>query len=293
MNNKYKALMITAAVVAAAVLLVLGNALFVVKESEQAVILKFGKFVKSIREPGLHFKMPMVQQVTVYDKRLLDYDVAPTEIVTKDKRTLLIDSFSKWRIVDPEAFYKRVRNEIQARGRIKDVIFSELWQEFGQHTLEEIVSVNRRIFMESVTKRSHEKLKGMNVGIEIVDGRRKRADLPDENEVSVFKRMREERKRIATQFRSEGDEEANKIRARADKEKILLLADAYLTEQKTRGEGDAKSIKIYADAYRTDPEFYEFTRSLEAYGKALGSDNVVILTDQSEFLKYFNKSGSK
>lgn len=288
-----QAIKVAAAVGALALLLLVNSSFFVVGEHQQAVVLRFGLFVKSVRDPGLHMKIPIIQQVTVYDKRLLGYDVAPTEIVTKDKRTLLVDSFSKWRITDPEAFYKRVRNEINARGRIKDVIFSELWQEFGQHTLEEIVSESRPMFMKAVTERSNVKLKGMNVGIQMVDVRIKRADLPDDNETAVFRRMREERKRIATQFRSEGDEEANKIRAKADKEKIILLASAYKQKQKIRGEGDAKSIKIYADAYSTDPEFFEFTRSLEAYGKAFETGSVVILTDKSEFLKYFNQSRNK
>lgn len=278
-----------AALAVVAALLLAGDMVYIVKEYQQAVVLRFGKFIKAVQEPGFHLKMPFLQQVSIYDKRLLDYDVAPTEIVTKDKRTLLIDSFSKWRINDPEIFYKRVRSVFTARGRIKDVIFSDLAQEFGQHTLEEIVSINRRVFMEAVTARSNEKVKEMKIGIEILDVRIKRADLPAENKNAVFNRMRAERKRIATQFRSEGEEEANKIRAQADKEKVILLANAYETKQKLRGEGDAQSIKIYADAYKTDPDFFAFTRSLESYAKAFKSGNTIILTDKSEFLKYFNK----
>ena len=281
---------IAAAVVVVAVLLLLGDSLYIVKEYQQAVVLRLGKFITAVQEPGLHFKVPLLQQVSVYDKRLLEYDVVPTEIVTKDKRTLLIDSFSKWRITNPETFYKRLRTEFTARGRIKDVIFSDLAQEFGQHTLEEIVSINRREFMENVTNRSNAKVKEMGIGIEILDVRIKRADLPDENKNAVYQRMRAERHRIATQFRSEGAEEANKIRAKADKEKVILLATAYETKQKLRGEGDAKSIKIYADAYGADTDFFAFTRSLEAYEKAFASGNSIILTDKSEFLKYFSKN---
>ena len=287
MNQIIKAV---AGLVVVAILLLAGDTIFIVKEYQQAVVLRFGKFITSVQEPGFHMKVPILQQVSIYDKRLLDYDVAPTEIVTKDKRTLLIDSFSKWRITDPETFYKRVRNVFTARGRIKDVIFSDLAQEFGQHTLEEIVSINRREFMENVTKRSNTKMKELEVGIEILDVRIKRADLPDENKNAVFNRMRAERKRIAAQFRSEGEEEANKIRAQADKEKVILLANAYETKQKLRGEGDAKSIKIYADAYKTDPDFFAFTRSLESYDKAFATGNSIILTDKSEFLKYFNSA---
>ncbi len=278
------------AIVALAVIVLAGDVFYTVKEYEQAVVLRFGKFVTTVRNPGLHLKMPLVLQVTTYDKRLLGYDIAPTEIVTKDKRTLLVDSFSKWRITDPELFYKRVKTEANARGRIKDIIYSELWQEFGQHSLEEIVSVNRRVFMKKVTDRSNDKASELKMGIEILDVRLKRADLPPENQNAVFRRMREERKRIASQFRAEGREEANKIRAKADKEKTIMLAEAYRKEQETRGEGDAKSIKIYADAYNQDAEFFEFIRALESYGKALKTNSSVILTNESEFLKYFEKT---
>ena len=277
-------------VLVGALLLLLSDSIYIVAEYEQAVILRFGKFVTAVSEPGLHVKMPVVLQMTKYDKRLLGYDIAPTEIVTKDKRTLLVDSYSKWRIVDAEVFYKRVRTEAVVRGRIKDIIYSELWQEFGSHTLEEIVSVNRREFMEAVTARANDKAKQINIGIEIVDVRVKRADLPEENKNSVFQRMKEERKRIASQFRAEGEEEANKIRANADKEKVVLLAEAYKQEQILRGDGDSLAIKIYADAYKQDPEFFEFLRSLESYRTALNKDNTIILSDRSEFLKYFNSS---
>ncbi len=281
---------IVLAVVALVVIFLGSDFFFTVKENEQAVVLRFGKFVNTVSDPGLHMKLPIVLQVTKYEKRLLGYDIAPTEIVTMDKRTLLVDSFSKWRIVDPELFYKRVKTEVAAKGRIKDIIFSELWQEFGSHTLEEIVSVNRRVFMEEVTKRSNVKAQSLDMGIEIVDVRVKRADLPEENKNAVFRRMMEERKRIATQFRSEGEEEANIIRAGADKERTILLADAYKKEQEIRGEGDSRSIKIYADAYGKDQEFFEFTRSLDAYKTSLRYNNTVVLTDESEFLKFFNDS---
>ncbi len=277
--------------IAIAVLVLTGDTLYIIKEHQQAVILRFGKFEKSVQAPGLHAKLPILQQITVYDKRLLDHDVSPTEIVTKDKRTLLVDSFSKWQIIDPERFYKRMRTEGNARGRIKDIIFSELLQEFGLHTLEEIVSINRPVFMEAVTKRANEKAHNLQMGIDIIDVRIKRADLPEENKNAVFKRMREERKRIALEFRSEGEEEANKIRAKADKEKVIMLADAYEKEQQIRGEGDATSIKIYAKAYNEDAEFYDFMRSLEAYKHALSTDSTMILTEDSEFLKYLGSSG--
>lgn len=281
---------LVAGAIAVVILLLASGSMFVVKQHQQAVVLQFEQFVKVVQEPGLHFKLPVIQQVKTFDKRLLHFDVAPTEIVTKDKRTLLVDSFSKWRITNPEKFYKRVRTELNARGRIKEIIFSTMVQEFGQHTLEEIVSENRDVFMKDVTKRANDEVLKLQMGIKIADVRMKRADLPGENKSAVFKRMREERKRIATQFRSEGEEQANVIRAEADKDKTIMLADAYKREQELRGEGDALSIKIYADAYNQDSDFYEFTRSLDAYKKALTSDNVMVLTDKSEFLKYLGTS---
>ncbi|VAX24417.1 HflC protein [hydrothermal vent metagenome] len=261
---------------------------YILDQNQQVVVVEFGKLVRTVKEPGLHFKVPFIQSTIYYDNRLLDHDVQPTEIVTKDKRTLVMDNFAKWRIINPERFYMRLKTEAVARDRIKDIIYSELRLDFGSHTLEEIVSTHRDQLMKQVTKRSNSKANDLNMGIEIVDVRIKRADLPPENQLAVFNRMREERKRIARQWRSEGKEEAQKIRALTEKEKVIILAEAYKKEQEIRGEGDAKSIAITAEAFGKDPDFYTFLRSLEAYKTSLTSRSTLILTQNSPFLKYMS-----
>ncbi len=262
------------------------DSLFLVYQHEQAVVVEFGKFIKTINKPGLNFKKPFIQNVVFYDKRLLGHDVPPTEIVTKDKRNLIIDNFAKWRIFDPEKFYTRARTEAVAQNRLRDVIYSELRLDFGVHSLEEIVSSKRSELMDEVTKRANTKIKELDMGIEIIDVRIKRADLPSENQLAVFRRMTEERKRIAMQFRSEGKEAAQKIRATTDKEKTIILAKAYEKEQTIMGEGDAQSIKITAEAYGQDIGFYEFIRSLDAYKVSLVTNNTLVLSQKSPFLKY-------
>lgn len=265
------------------------NAFFIVSENEQAVVTQFGRFIQKVQKPGFYVKTPFIQSVVYYDNRLLGHDVQPTEVVTKDKRTLVIDNFAKWRIIDPEQFYKRAKTEAVAKDRLRDIIYSELRLDFGAHNLDEIVSTQRSSLMNQVTRRANIKLQELKMGVEIVDIRIKRADLPPENQLAVFNRMREERKRIARQFRAEGKEEAQKIRATTDKEKVIILAEAYRKEQQIRGEGDAKSIKITAAAFGQDEEFYGFIRSLEAYRKSLTNNGSMILTPDSPFLKYLRK----
>lgn len=276
-------------VVIVVVLFVATEAFFIINENEQCVVTQFGRFVRKIQKPGFHYKTPFIQSVIYYDNRLLDHDVQPTEVVTKDKRALIIDNFAKWKITDPEQFYKRAKTEAVAKDRLRDIIYSELRQDFGAHDLAQIVTTQRANLMKQVTERSNTKVQELKMGVEIVDVRIKRADLPPENQQAVFSRMREERKRIARQFRSEGKEEAQKIRAKTDKEKVILLAEAYRNEQRIRGEGDAKSIKITAEAFGKDEEFYAFIRSLEAYRKSLVTKGSMVLSPDSPFLKYLQK----
>jgi len=276
-------------VVIVMLLFVASDTFFIINENEQCVVTQFGRFVRKIQKPGFHYKTPFIQSVIYYDNRLLDHDVQPTEVVTKDKRALVIDNFAKWKIIDPEQFYKRAKTEAVAKDRLRDIIYSELRQDFGAHDLAQIVTTQRASLMKQVTERSNAKVQELKMGVEIVDVRIKRADLPPENQLAVFNRMREERKRIARQFRSEGKEEAQKIRAKTDKEKVILLAEAYKNEQRIRGEGDAKSIKITAEAFGKDEEFYSFIRSLEAYRKALVNKGSMVLSQDSPFLKYLKK----
>ena len=267
--------------------IVVGGAAFTINEREQGVVLQFGKPVATYKTPGIHFKLPFIQNLIIFEERILGYDAAPTEVVTKDKKNLVIDNFAKWKIIDPLLFLQTVRNEIGAQSRLDDIIYSELRVEVGKHDLSEIVSVSREDIMFNVTKTSDEKSR--EYGIEIIDVRIKRTDLPEENEKAVFNRMRAERTRIAKKYRSEGEEEALKIRASTDKERTILLAEAYRTAQAVRGEGESQALKIYADAYSKDQNFYDFLRSLEAYRTTLDSNSTIVLSPDDGFLKFINQ----
>jgi modulator of FtsH protease HflC len=260
---------------------------FVVDLTQSAIVVQLGKPVRSITEPGLQWKVPFIQDVTYFDKRLLDYDSGAQDVITKDKKTLLIDNFAKWRITDPLKVYQAFQTQRSAYKRLDDIIYSELRVEVGRHDLSEIVSKTRSDIMAIVTKRGNEKAAAY--GIEIIDVRIKRADLPEQNEKAVFARMQAEREREAKQYRAEGAEEAQKIRSDAEKDREILLADAYKTAEELRGEGDAKAFKQYADAYRQDPKFFEFTRSMEAYKKTFNGRSTLILTPDSEFFKYLRQ----
>ncbi len=269
------------------VIALIGTAMvtFTVDEKESIVITQMGKPVRTIVEPGLHFKLPYpFQTLHVFDDRLLEYDSAPTEIITKDKKNLVVDNYASWRIIDPLKFMQTVGTEIGAQSRLDDIVYSELRVELGARDLLETVALSRAEIMEIITGKCYQK--ALEYGIEVADVRIKRADLPEENEKFVFDRMRAERKRIANQYRSEGNEEATKIKAETDRDRTLILAEAYRKAQEIRGEGDAEALKIYANAYQRDPYFYEFTRSLEAYEKSLSQKAVVILSTESELFKY-------
>lgn len=267
---------------------VLFSSLFTVSEIQQGVVTQLGKPVRVVKNPGLHFKLPFFQQVIFFDNRLLDYDSAPTEVVTKDKKALVVDNYSRWRIKDPLLMLQTVQNENGAQARLDDIIYSELRLELGLHSLIEIVASKRKEIFSKVTASSNEKAK--EYGIEIIDVRVKRADLPPENEKAVFGRMRAERQRIARQYRSEGKEEALKIRSKTDKLRTILLADAYQQEQILRGNGDASAVTIYAEAFERDQEFYAFIRTLEAYKQSLKNNTTVILPPDSQFLRFLKES---
>ncbi len=261
---------------------------FVVDIIHTAIVVQLGKPVRTITEPGLKFKIPFIQDVIQFDKRLLDYDSAPQDVVTKDKKTLVIDNFAKWRIVEPLKFYEAFRTQRAARSRLDDIIYSELRVDLGQHDLSEIISKNRSEIMATVTKIANEK--ALEYGIEIKDVRIKRADLPEENEKAVFRRMQAERGREAKRYRSEGAEEAQKVRSEAEKEKEILLSEAYKKEQQLMGQGDAKAFGIYAEAYGKDAKFFEFMRSMEAYKKVFNEETTLVLTTNSEFFRFIQKN---
>jgi membrane protease subunit HflC len=269
-------------------LVVLGaSPFFIVDVTQTAIVVQLGKPVRTITQPGLQFKAPFIQEVTYFDKRLLDYDSSAQDVITQDKKTLLIDNFAKWRIIDPLKVYQAFQTQRGALRRLDDIIYSELRVELGRHDLSEIVSKTRAQIMAVVTERANEKAKAY--GIEIQDVRIKRADLPEQNEKAVFARMQAERERQAKQYRAEGAEEAQKIRSDAEKDREIILAEAYKTAEELRGDGDAKAFKIYAEAYRQDPKFFEFTRSMEAYKKTFSTNSTIVISPDSEFFKYLKQ----
>ena len=261
--------------------------LFVVDITQSAIVVQLGKPVRNITEPGLYVKVPFIQEVTYFDNRLLDYDSQAQDVITQDKKTLLLDNYAKWRIIDPLKVYQNFQTQRGARQRLNDIIYSELRVELGRHDLLEIVADHRADLMKIVTQRSHEKASAY--GIEIQDVRIKRADLPEQNEKAVFARMQAERERQAKQYRAEGAEEAQKIRSEAEKDREIILAQAYKESEELRGAGDAKAFKVYAEAYRQDIHFFEFTRSMEAYKKTFKDKSTIVMSPDSEFLHYLKQ----
>ncbi|MDP7580243.1 MAG: protease modulator HflC [Nitrospinota bacterium] len=277
-----------AVLIIAVILVTINLSVYTISMVEQSVVTQLGKPVRNVDEPGLHFKIPFIQKITKFPKQLLDYDSAPTEILTKDKKNLLIDNYAKWRILDSLKLLQTVRDTNGAQSRLDDIIYSELRVELGRHNLIDIVSTTRDEIMKLVTKRTNEKAK--EYGISVLDVRIKRADMPQEIANSIYNRMRTERERIAKEYRAQGKEEAQKIRAKTDKEKIVLLAEAYKKEQGIRGEGDAESIKIYAKSLEKDPEFYSFIRSMEAYKVLFKEKSTIILPPDTEFFRFLKES---
>ena len=272
---------------AAAAFLVWTSVFFTVPVWMQAVVVQLGDPVRTITEPGLYVKVPLIQDVLYFDKRLLDYEASPKEILTKDKQQLVVDNYSRWRIDDPLLFFRTVRNEAGAQSRLDDIVYSDLRETLGRHTLSDIVSGQRSDLMKEVTAASDMKTRAY--GIRLIDVRIKRADLPEKNELNVFNRMRTERERQAKRFRAEGDEEARKVRSDADKQVRILTADARQKSDVLRGEGDAQAVKIFADAYGRDPDFYEFVRTMDAYRKTIDADTTLILSTDSDFFRWLSK----
>ncbi|HER23942.1 MAG TPA: protease modulator HflC [Candidatus Atribacteria bacterium] len=270
------------------VLLFLANlSLFIVDETKQAIVLQFGKPIRAIKDAGLHWKLPFIQNVVFFEDRLLAYDAAPTEIITKDKKTLIVDNYARWKIINPLTFLQTVRDLNGAQARLDDIIYSELRVDLGLFDMSEIVSEKREGVMKRVTEVSNEKANTYGIGI--LDVRIKRVDLPPENEKYIFDRMKAERERIAKQYRAEGQEESAKIIAETEREKTVILAEAYKTAQTLKGEGEAEAVRIYAESFNQDPEFYKFFRTLESYKLTFKDKTTVLLSTDSEFLKYLTK----
>ena len=260
------------------------SSIFIVDETQQVVILQLGKPVKTVTEPGLNVKLPFpFQEKITFDDRLLEYDSPPEEILSKDKKSLIVDNYVRWKIVDPLQFLKTVQAIPTAKSRMDDIVYSELRRELGTHDMVEIITENREEIMDIVTRQSNSAT--LAYGISVVDVRIRRVDLPAENEESIYARMEAERKRQANKFRSEGEEEAQKIRAATDRDKTIILADAYKEAEKIRGEGDARAVQIYARSYSADPKFYEFVRTLDTYKKVVDDKTTLVLPSSSKLFK--------
>ena len=267
-----------------AVLVLFFQSVFTVHQVEQVLIVQLGKPIRPISEPGLHFKIPFIQEVFSFERRLLVFDQDPQEVLSADKKNLKVDNYARWRIVDPLRFFQRVRNEDGAMSRLSDIIYSNIREVLGQYTMMEIVAGSRADLATRI--RDQASLQAAQYGIEIVDVRIQRTDLPPENSKAVFRRMQTERERQAKTYRAQGEEEAVKIRSQADRERVVILATAYKTAQELRGQGDADAARIYADAYRKDLQFFEFKRSMDAYEKVFAKDTTLVL-EPAGFFRYF------
>ena len=265
------------------------NSLFTMDERQQGLVLQFGEPKRVVQTSGLHFKLPLIQNVVRYDVRILEYDLPIEEVIAVDKKRMLIDSFTRFKITDPLEFYKTVGTESSVRNRLNSNVISSLRRVVGRVTLEELLSEERSNIMENIKVEVNNE--ASRFGMEVVDVRIRRADLPEANSQAIYERMISERVREAKEFRAKGSEIAQKIRAEADKERTVILAEATKKSEILRGEGESQSVNIYANAFQQDPEFYSFYRSMQAYGNVLGEDGTtMILSPDSEFLEFFNNS---
>ncbi len=257
---------------------------YIVDKTQYAIQIRLGDPVDIIMEPGLNFKVPFVSRIIYIENRLQDYDADSGAVFTKDKKEMQVDTFSKWRVSDPLKFYETVRTTAGAHARLDDIIYSQTREVLGAHTLAEIVSGDRKEIREDISKRSKEN--ATSFGIEIFDVRIKRADLPEQNSKAVFGRMNAERRRQAKLYRSEGEEEALKIKSNADKERVTIMAEAKRTNEELKGSADAEATIIFAAAYEKDPEFFKFLRSHEVYRDGITQGTTMLLDANSPFFKY-------
>lgn len=289
--NKIGIIHILGIVVAAAVILLLSS-VYVVYQPEQAIVLQFGEPVRVVKDAGLKFKVPFVQNVVFYDSRLLNLDPPAQEVVLNDKKRLDVDSFTRYKIIDPLKFYKTVRTEIQARGKLAEIVNSSLRKVLGKVTLTELLSEKRTKIMADIS--TTVKKDAEAIGVSVADVRIRRADLPIEVMQAINDRMKTERQRDAKEFRAKGQQQAQNIRATADKEATIIVAEAEKNAQITRGEGDMQAVKLWNKTVGQDVDFYEFYRSLDAYRKSLSDDETsLVLSPDSEFFKFFNRSMRK
>jgi len=275
-----------------AALILLDQSAFIVHQTRQVLVLQFGNPVEKYTEPGLKFKIPFIQQIKSFDKRVLEVDPPAEEVILADKKRLVVDTFARYKIANMLQFYKSLATEQQAHTRLNNIINSTMRSILGNAELSDVLSKKRIEIMTNLRDQVNDAVG--RFGVKIIDIRIGRADLPAQTSQSIYARMRTEREREAAEFRAEGQEIAQKIRSEADKERTVILAKAQKTAQLTRGQGDSAAIKIYADAFEQDPEFYAFYRTLEAYRNSLaGSGTTLILSPDNSFLKYLQSSNGK
>ena len=266
---------------------------FIVKQTDQALVLRFGKPERApITAPGLHWKLPVIDTVQFFDKRILDLDSPPQEVIASDQKRLVVDSFARWKIIDPLLFYQSVGNEDRARARLSRVLEGALRRVLGASTFEEILRTKRDALMKEIA--SQVNAEGKSFGMIVVDVRIKRADLPQANSDAIYRRMQTERQQEAAEFRAEGEAESRRLKSKADRDVVVILAEAARDGEIIRGEGDATRNKIFADAYTKDAEFFAFYRSMQAYVKGLkAGETRMLMTPNSDFFRYFNDPSGK
>ncbi len=277
-----------------AALVLLSSSLYTVDQRQSALVLQLGEIVSVKTAPGLYWKVPLIQNVRYFDNRILTFESPePERYITSEKKNVLVDSFVKWRIVDPRQYYISTGgDEARAQLRLSQTINSSLRDEFGNRTVHDVISGQRDMIMDLMREKSD--LDARKIGVQVVDVRLKRVDLPQQVSESVYRRMEAERKRVANELRSTGAAESEQIRADADRQREVIIANAYRDAQKVKGEGDAAATAIYAKAFSKNPEFYAFYRSLEAYRKSFdGKNSTLVIDPDSEFFKYFRNGGGK
>ena len=287
MNLKRIGFLVNLGLIVAAVAM---QALYIIDEREQALITMFGQPLRTVREPGLYVKLPVVHSVNRFDKRMLSSDARAVEYLTLDKKRVVVDHISRWRITDPLEFFRTVRTEAGAFVRLDDIITGRLREEIAKHAFIDFVREKRETIVDAVSQDVRE-LARKQFGVEVVDVRIKRIDLPREVQASVFARMQAERQRIAKKYRAEGEERAKEIRAEVNKEAQIIVAKAYEQAQTFMGGGDAQATAIYAAAYEKNPELYSFLRRLETYERSMAKDTTLVLDAGSDLLRYLERSG--
>ena len=288
MNSRLNVL----AAIVLTVLVVIAMSMFTVDQRQHALVFQLGEVKRVISEPGLNFKIPMIQNVRFFDNRILTLENnEPERFITSEKKNVLVDSYVKWRIIDPKLYYISVGgDEARAKTRLNQTVNAGLREEFGKRTVHDVISGEREQIMEDMRVKAD--ADSRKIGVQIVDVRLKRVELPNEVSEAVYRRMEAERKRVANELRSEGYAEAEKIRADADRQREVIVADAYRDAQKIKGEGDAQATAIYGQAFGQNPEFYSFYRSLEAYRSSFkGKSDVLVVEPNSDFFKYMKGSG--